>query len=139
MAPVTRQQHPESLDVDRVARLARRHEQAVALASAETPYRPIKREAPRTCAGHRKRQPAAARRTPSSDEEDRGYVSIGRGSNHEAVALGARHDSLVCWQADTARANQAGIGRLEAPECSARCSLEVDLLIVGPTKSEVGR
>jgi len=38
-------------------------------------------------------------RTPSSDEEDRGYVSIGRVSNHEAVALGARHDSLVCWQA----------------------------------------
>jgi hypothetical protein len=60
---------------------------------------------------------ACCAKITSSDEEDRGYVSIGRGSNHEAVALGARHDSLLCWQADTARANQAGIGRLEVRRC----------------------
>src|SRR5271156_1671070 len=41
-------------------------------------------------------------------------------------------------QANAARPDQPGIGRLEAPEGPADCPLEVDVLIVGAAEGEVG-
>src|SRR5271169_1374267 len=49
-----------------------------------------------------------------------------------------RASYLLRRQTNTAGADQTRIGRLEAPECSARCPLEIDVLIIGPAKSEVG-
>src|SRR6516164_8090398 len=45
---------------------------------------------------------------------------------------------LLRWQAHTARADQAGIRRLEAPEGPADRALEIDVLIVGAAEGEVG-
>src|SRR5438093_47750 len=49
-----------------------------------------------------------------------------------------RRGSLLRRQPHAPRADQAGIGRLETPEGPARCSLEVNVLVVGAAKSEVG-
>src|SRR5689334_19171891 len=46
--------------------------------------------------------------------------------------------SLLRWQANAARPNQAGIGRLKAPKGPAGCPLQIDGLIVGAAEREVG-
>jgi len=52
---------------------------------------------------------------------------------------GILENCLLRRQAHAARTDQAGIGRLEAPERPARCTLEVNVLVVGAAEREISR
>src|SRR5215510_1748341 len=69
-----------------------------------------------------------------------GYAAGSAPARHRRAGAGAsRRPSRLRREAHAARPDQAGIGRLEAPEGPADRPLQVDVLVVRTTESEVGR